>query len=105
MNVGEFIKSKMHNMAVWIDAELHEDYISLIDARSELELTTLCAMLHSKKEMFKTDDWSALTALTENELALAPFVSIIDKVHERPCLHDKFWKYVRLFIDVMEVME
>ena len=103
MNVGQFIKSKMHNMAVWIDTELHEDYSSLVDARSELELTTMCAMLHTKKEVFeKNDDWSALAALIANEPALTPFVSIIEKVHERPWMHEKFWKYVRLFIEVME---
>ena len=57
------------------------------------------------KEMFKTHDWSALVALIENEPALTPFVSIIEKVHERQWMHEKFWKYVNLFIDVMNESE
>ena len=64
MNTGEFIKQKMHNMAAWIESELGSsvDYISIVDARSELELTTLCAMLHTKKEIETHRNWSALVA-------------------------------------------
>ena len=104
ISTGAFIKSKMHNMAVWLDAELHldVDYTPIVDNCSELELTTMCAMLHTKKDVFMKNDWSALKALAADEPALAHFVSIIDQVRERQWMHEKFWKYVRLFIDVME---
>ena len=43
--VGAFVKSKMHNMAVWVQAELGADaamdYVAAVDARLELELTTI----------------------------------------------------------------
>lgn len=103
MNTGEFIKQKMHNMATWIQSEIGSsvDYVSIIDARSELELTTLCAMLHTKKEIETHRNWSALVALANGEPALAHFVSLIDDVRRREHMHEKFWKYVKLFIDVM----
>jgi hypothetical protein len=103
MNTGEFIKQKMHNMAVWIQNELKSpvDYVSIIDARSELELTTLCAMLHTKKDIETKQNWSALIALAKEEPALEHFVQLIDEVRRREDMHEKFWKYVKLFIDVM----
>ena len=36
-----------------LDIELNpsEDYVAIVNARSELELTTLCAMLHTEKKI------------------------------------------------------
>ena len=54
--VGAFVKSKMHNLAVWVQAELGADakmdYVAAIDARLELELTTFAAMCHSKRDIY-----------------------------------------------------
>jgi len=60
-SVGEFVKSKMHNMAVWVQEELGSviaiDYVAAVDARSELELTTLCVMLHTERDIATRRDW------------------------------------------------
>ena len=105
-SVGEFVKSKMHNMAVWVQEELGSviaiDYVAVVDARSELELTTLCVMLHTERDIAAQRDWDALVELASEEAALAPLLQILVEVRQRESMHEKFWKYVQLFIDVID---
>jgi hypothetical protein len=101
MNTGQFIKEKMHNMAVWVKTELDIDCVKQIDARSELELTTLCAALHTHRGFEVTEDWDALLRKVE-EVPLPAFRDIVHKVHERKDMHEKFWKYIKMFIEVIE---
>jgi len=105
-SVGEFVKSKMHNMAVWVQEELGSviaiDYVAVVDARSELELTTLCVMLHTERDIAARRDWDALVELASEEAALAPLLQILVEVRQRESMHEKFWKYVKLFIDVID---
>eukprot|EP00900_Chrysochromulina_parva_P019361 jgi/Chrpa1/27426/Chrysochromulina_OHIO_Genome00026162-RA len=96
----------MHNMAVWVQEELGSviaiDYVAAVDARSELELTTLCVMLHTEKDIAARRDWDALVELASEEAALAPLLQILVEVRQRESMHEKFWKYVQLFIDVID---
>ena len=105
-SVGEFVKSKMHNMAVWVQEELGAaaamDYVAAVDARLELELTTLCVMLHTERDIAARRDWDALVELASEEAALAPLLQILVEVRQREPMHEKFWKYVQLFIDVID---
>ena len=104
--IGEFVKSKMHNMADWVQAELGSDapidFVAVVHARSELELTTLCATLHSKKNIAAQRDWDAFIALASEQAAFASMVRILGEVRKREQMHEKFWKYVQLFIDVID---
>ena len=106
VSVGEFVKSKMHNMADWVQAELGTaapiDCVAIIHARSELELTTLCVMLNSEKDIAARRDWDAFVELANEEAVLAPLVRILAEVRKREHMHEKFWKYVQLFIDVVD---
>ena len=106
VSVGEFVKSKMHNMADWVQAELGSaapiDCVAIIHARSELELTTLCVMLNSEKDIAARRDWDAFVELVNEEAVLAPLVRILAEVRKREHMHEKFWKYVQLFIDVVD---
>ena len=105
-SVGEFVKSKMHNMADWVQAELGSaapiDCVAIIHARSELELTTLCVMLNSEKDIAARRDWDTFVELANEEAVLAPLVRILAEVRKREHMHEKFWKYVQLFIDVVD---
>ena len=102
--VGQFVKSKMHNMAVWVRDELGPsmDYVATIDARTELELTTLCTMLNSKKDIAARRDWDALLALVQAQIVFTPMVTLLQSVREKEHMQEKFWKYVQLFVDVVE---
>ena len=104
--VGAFLKSKMHNMAVWVHEELGTvltiDYVAAVDARLELELTTFAAMLHSNKHIESQRDWDALFALATDQAGFEPVVQLLKDVRAREHMHEKFWRYVKLFIDVME---
>ena len=104
--VGAFLKSKMHNMAVWVQAELGTDakmdYVAAVDARLELELTTFAAMLHSNKHIETQRDWDALLALATGQVGFESVVQLLEDVRAREHMHEKFWRYVKLFIEVME---
>ncbi len=104
--VGAFLKSKMHNMAVWVQEELGTvvaiDYVAAVDARLELELTTFAAMLHSNKHIEAQRDWDALLALATGQAGFESVVQLLNDVRAREHMHEKFWRYVKLFIDVME---
>jgi len=104
--VGAFLKSKMHNMAAWVQEELGAaaamDYVAAVDARLELELTTFAAMLHSNKHIAAQRDWDALVALATNQAGFEPVVQLLNEVQGREHMHEKFWRYVKLFIDVVE---
>ena len=104
--VGAFVKSKMHNMAVWVQAELGADakmdYVAAIDARLELELTTFAAMCHSKRDIYDRRDWDAMVALAVEQPGFEPVVQLLNDVKAREHMHEKFWRYVKLFIEVME---
>ena len=104
--VGSFLKSKMHNMAAWVQEELGAaaamDYVAAVDARLELELTTFATMLHSNKHIETQRDWDALIALATGQAGFEPVVQLLNEVQGREHMHEKFWRYVQLFIDVME---
>ena len=104
--IGAFLKSKMHNMAVWVQEELGTviaiDYVAAVDARLELELTTFAAMLHSNKHIETQRDWDALIALATDQAGFEPVVQLLNEVQGREHMHEKFWRYVKLFIEVVE---
>ena len=87
-----FLKSKMHNMAVWVQEELGTvvaiDYVA--------ELTTFAAMLHSNKHIETQRDWDALLALATGQVGFESVVQLLKDVRAREHMHEKFWRYVKL---------
>lgn len=67
---------------------------------SDLALVTFAQELHNRfANVLALRDFELL--LNDKENLPAELVSVIDFVHGRPQLHDKFWRYLQLFSDTV----
>lgn len=102
---GEFIKEKMGNMARWVTQEVGKenlpvDVIAGIDGRSPLEVTVLAGHLEANRDLATHRNWSGLVQLMAANSAPGELQEVVVAVQRRPEMHDKFWKYIALFVDV-----
>jgi hypothetical protein len=85
MNTGEFLKQKMGNMADWLGEEIK---------LSPLEATLVCQELYDRKrEAIEARDWEELQKGVPSALR-----KVVERVHTEPEKHDKFWRYLSLFV-------
>ena len=100
--VAEFLTEKMNNMARWVTSELGKENMSVdleafISRRSPTELTAVAGMLSASAEMVTKRDWEGLM-----EADIPPELQgVIPSIHNRVEMHDKFWRYLDLFIEVI----
>jgi hypothetical protein len=108
--VGSFLKAKLCNMARWVEGEVGKDNLTIdvvkfADDRSELEAVLLAEKLASKSAQIANQDWYALVKMLEKEDIPTnwahSFACLLHAVKARDELHDKFWRYMQLFRDVV----
>ena len=104
---GEFLKEKMENMARWVTEEvgrenLPVDIIAGIAGRSALEVTVLSGALEANKAQITHRNWSALVRLLAENKTPPELQEVVVAVQRRPPMHDKFWRYIELFVQVSE---
>lgn len=97
MNTGQFMREKVTNMHNWLAAEglqMHTPQVA------DVALVAMAQVLHDEFEeviasrCFKT--------LCENRENIPPDLYFaIQFVQNRPALHDKFWRYLALFSEVV----
>ena len=102
---GDFLKEKMSNMAKWVTEEvgkenLPADLIAGIAGRSALEATVVCAALEANKDLATHRNWSGLVKLMADHKAPSELQEVIVAVQRRPPMHDKFWRYIDMFVTV-----
>ena len=102
---GEFLHEKLSNMAKWVTTEVGEenlpvDIITGITGRSALEVTVLAATLEANADLATHRNWSGLVQLMEANRAPSELQEVIVAVQKRPDMHDKFWRYIDLFVTV-----
>ena len=102
---GDFLSEKLLNMAKWVTLEVGEenlpvDIIAGIDGRSALEVTMLCGALEANADLATHRNWSGLVQLMEANAAPSELQEVIVAVQQRPAMHEKFWRYIDLFINV-----
>ena len=106
-SVGAFLKSKMGNMARWVTQEVGKENVpvdveAFVEERSWAQVTYLAEVLSdSAGVIIAHRDWSGLVRLIKDEDFPAPFVELVQIVRARPDLHDKFWRYLELFREVV----
>jgi hypothetical protein len=103
---GDFLLEKLQNMAKWVtwevgDENLSVDIITGINGRSALEVTTLCATLEANADLATHRNWSGLVQLMGANNAPVELQEVIVAVQQRPAMHDKFWRYIDLFVAVV----
>ena len=89
---GEFLLEKLTNMAKWVTSEVGKENLSVdiitgITGRSAFEVTAIAA--------------SGLVQLMEANNAPFELQEVIVAVQQRPAMHEKFWRYIDLFVTVV----
>lgn len=105
MRKGEFLKEKLGNMARWVQEEvgkenLPADVIAGINSRSELECCTLAGVLQSNKDLATHQNWSGLVQLLNAGKLPGELQEVVAAIQKRPAMHEKFWRYIGLFIEI-----
>jgi hypothetical protein len=105
MSKGAFLKQKANNMVKWVAEEvgpenMSADILADMNARSEVEIVLLASKLHSNKSVVDQHNWAGLGALAES--AMPVVASIVAMIRQRAHMHDKFWRYMQLFVEVVE---
>ena len=109
--VGAFLKAKLSNLAVWVIESLGKENINLdleqfVNRRSEVEITFFADILSSNSAKVVHRDWAGLVGILSTDATIpsdvsATFIDLLQLVRSRPELHDKFWRYMELFRDVV----
>lgn len=103
---GAFLKEKMQNMARWVEQEVGKENLSVdviagIAERTELEACTFAEMLRSNKTPIAQRNWSDLGAVLADRPDCPDAVyEVISRVHAKDVMHEKFWRYMDLFVEV-----
>ena len=105
MNKGEYLKEKMSNMARWVSQEVGKenllvDIIAGIDGRNAFEIGVIAAHLEANRDLATHRNWSGLVQLIDGEGCPSELQEVVIAVQRRPEMHDKFWRYIELFIAV-----
>ncbi len=90
------------NMARWVTEEVGEenlpvDIIAGIAGRSVVEITALSGALDANSTQVTTRNWSGLVQLIPDR----DLQQVVAAVQQRPAMHEKFWRYMNLFIEVV----
>ena len=102
MTKGQFLLQKLRNMARWVEQEVGKenlpvDILAGIAGRSELEVAALAGKLESNSAQVAHRDWHGLAhLLPQRELQ-----EVVTAIKQRPGMHDKFWRYMELFIEIV----
>ena len=109
--VGAFLKAKLSNLAVWVIESLGKGNINMdleqfVNRRSEVEITFFADILSSNSAKVVHRDWAGLVGILSTDETIpsdvsATFIDLLQLVRSRPELHDKFWRYMELFRDVV----
>ena len=103
---GDFLHEKMLNMAKWVTLEVGQenlpaDIIAGIAGRSALEVTMVCGLIEANEDLTTLQNWSGLVQLMEANNVPNELQEVVALVRKKDAMHDKFWRYMRLFIDVV----
>lgn len=107
---GSFLKEKMQNLARWVSKEVGAqefdvDLEHFARDRTAVELSYLAEILNDNKHIIHHHDWYGLGSLVHGSEVprnfAGVFSSILYHVQKREEMHDKWWRYLKLFTDVV----
>ena len=96
---GSFLKSKMHNMRAWLQGELTGAAVHALPEVTEVQACYLEECLIPHKGSVSEKRFEALAA---DKSLDASFREVLTEIQRAPATHDKFWRYVDLFLEVAE---
>ena len=103
MKTGEFVKQKVQNMVRWARNELGDDVVTeslqqAILRRSEVELVYALRALQDHATDVHKRDWDGLV---DSATVPGEFKTLIVAIRDKPVMHDKFWRYLDMFSEVL----
>ena len=112
VRVGAFLKEKLMNLAVWVTNTIGKENINMdieqfVNRRSEVEITFFADILSTNSVKVIHRDWMGLVGILESDATIPrdvadSFITILQLVRQKEEMHDKFWRYMELFRDVVE---
>lgn len=99
--IGHFLREKLTNMGGWINEELGTQPVDLkqyVAERTETEIAYVVGLLSTNSNLITQRNWSGLAGLADLPAELQTVFSLI---HQREEMHDKFWRYLELFVVVI----
>ena len=111
--VGVYLKQKISNMATWITEEVGKENLSIdictfANNMRHVEVTLLGELLSESSACVTHRDWRELQAMLDKQNELVPS-DVLSALHVIMCavyakreMHDKFWRYLELFRDVVQ---
>lgn len=98
MNTGDFILQKVVNMAKWLDASLDLRTCDEAGKLNALQATLLAASVGAHREVAERRDWDAILVIVERDAPM--LLEAATMVRSKSALHDKFWRYIELFVNI-----
>ena len=92
---GEYTLEKVSNMHAWLAQELGKENVPQFQLTQTIA-TALVSQLATKKQLIEKRDLPSLLAC---EIP-ADLRTIAELVLRNPKLHDKFWRYADLFLEI-----
>ena len=99
VRLGDFLQEKALNMRTWLREQLDEpNLLDIMDSMLKNDFVTLGdECLKHKQSIFRRDFRELMQAIQNT-----PLFEIAQRVRARDELHDKFWRYMELFVNVTE---
>lgn len=99
VTLGGFLREKAFNMRRWLREELRDEtLLSVMDHMLVSQFVELGDQMVASKHHINFRDLHSLL----REAAGTPLFDIGRRVRDREDLHPKFWRYLDLFVSVME---
>ena len=96
--VGGFLLEKVTNMKNWLGTEIDKKDVKL--ELTELSVTAMAAKLVEHRQLIFNRDWAGLSRQAHTA-GLGDLTDMLEAVRTRHDLHDKFWRYLELFVETM----
>jgi hypothetical protein len=96
--VGGFLLEKATNMKSWLGTEVDKRYVQM--ELTELSVTAMAAKLSEHRQLVFNRDWAGLSRQS-HAAGLGDLTDMLEAVRSRHDLHDKFWRYLELFVETM----
>ena len=103
VTVGEFLRTKLSNMGEWISSELGGelslDIKQYISERTDTQIVCVANILSTHSSMIAHRDWQKLGSMSDIP---AELMDVFQLIRKREGMHDKFWRYLHMFAEVMK---
>tara|TARA_B100001996_G_scaffold59641_1_gene42493 strand:- start:246 stop:578 length:333 start_codon:yes stop_codon:yes gene_type:complete len=97
VRLGDFLQEKALNMRKWLREQLDEpQLLEVMDTMLKNDFVVLGDECLEHKTSICRRDFRELMQAVQN----TPLFEIAQRVRAREELHDKFWRYMELFVDV-----